>query len=152
LFYVDECIPLRFCRDLFPRIFEIAQIVEKKYPATVKSVVEEFGSSAQDMLWVPSVAKELRGNGGLILTGDKGRKKRGDKLPELCEVNNVKYVIVSSTVRVGGIGAMAILACWDKLYTAATESSDTLHYQIEAHKIGGKDEVGEYRYRVCRKS
>ena len=78
----------------------------------------------------------------------------GDKLPELCEAEKIKHVILSSRVQQGGFVtmAMAILACWDKLYSAATESCSTLHYQIDTHKIGSKDEVGEYRYRVVRKS
>lgn len=153
LFYVDECLPIRFYRDILPRIFEITQIVDMPYPISLKSVVEEFGSGAKDMDWIPAVAEELGGKMGLILTADKGRKKRGDKLPELCQAHGIKYALLNSRVQKEGFKAMAmaIWASWNGLYHAATEACNTFHYQIESQQTG-KHEVGDFRYRVVRKT
>lgn len=143
--FLDECLPKKIAQFLKNE----GSIFTKKYPCNIEYVPDIYQSGAKDKDWIPEAAKISH---SLIITADRGRKKQGDKLPEICMKNKIKNLVLSPSIQKEGLAdiAVAIFACWDKIYLAATETPDCIQYQLELVDLRGLAEVGNKRFSVKR--
>lgn len=97
---------------------------------------------AKDIEWVP----KARAAGYMVVSADMGRRKRGDKLPELCDLYGVKHVLISPKLKQKGqmAIAMALFACWQGIGIAWGEANSS-RFQLQLVSILGKHEVGTHR-------
>lgn len=106
--------------------------------------MEAYG--VNDAEWVPQAADAAF---DLVITTDQGRKKRGDKLPELCEKYCLTHVLVTAPVKARGIKfiTMALLGVWTNLIEAIGDSC--LRFKLHLQRAA-RSEVGEHRLCLSR--
>ena len=142
--YVDECLPI----SIFKKLKKVMDLLDSKRSIELTSIPDRFGPGCLDSIWVP----QLNPKNGIVITGDRGRKKTGDKLPELCLARGLKVLIVAPKLRDRGLHGMlrAIVNCWDGVFCAIDES-DCMIYRLEAQDNTTKTIVDPVRYSLHRK-
>ena len=59
-------------------------------------ITDYFAEGAKDREWIPRLAAE---SGWIVMTADRGTHSRaGEKLPEICRVNQLTHVVLSKTI------------------------------------------------------
>lgn len=103
-------------------------------------------AGTKDKDWIP---KAVEAGFDVVLTTDQGRKKKGDKLPELCAKYQLTHVLVSATLKQKGLQYMtfAIVGAWHGIVAAHQE--DTLRFHLRLVNTT-KLEVGAHRASLVR--
>lgn len=101
----------------------------------------------KDKVWVPAAAEA---GFSLVITADQGRKKRGDKLPALCEKYRLTHVLVTHPVMARGLSfiTFALLGAWSKVLAASNDPC--LRFKLQLVPLQGKNEVGDHRVGLFR--
>jgi len=81
----------------------------------------------------------------------QGRRKRGEKLPEICEKHGVKHILISYGLQKQGQLAitMGIFGLWRSIGMAWSEGEGT-RYQLRLMTIKASREVGTHRPALVR--
>jgi hypothetical protein len=138
----DECLSHRVVQvmqDLLALGKESLEIM------TLRDFMGKTGERDKD--WIPAAAE----SGFLIITTDHGRKKRGDKLPELCQAWGVKHVLISRKLQQRGrlSCALAVLATWPGIGLARYEDG-VIGYLLRLVDVRKGKEVGPHRAGLFR--
>ena len=89
----DECVGTRIIEPLSALLDEHFSHVQ----VTLRHVLEFQQQGIHDEVWIPQVAEDE----WIILSADAGKrggKKKGRKLPMLCELYRITHIIMSSTL------------------------------------------------------
>lgn len=112
----------------------------------LKDFTEQEG--LHDSEWIPRAVQS--GYGGVITT-DQGRKKRGDKLPEICLKEGLPHVLVSQGLKARGLKWLTLsLVCLLTNIETALADKRTLRFKLRLVKLKGQKEVGDYRLGLYR--
>jgi len=142
---LDECVSS-------PRVLEtiraILAIDPEDHPPQLVFLEDFMGRVGyKDREWIPAARSE---GFDIVLTGDKGRGKRGDKLPEICAVHGLRHLIIRERIIHRGFRFLlhAIIGAWPHIVEACAE--DGLRYQLQLLTVRGKHEVGTVRVALSR--
>ncbi|MGC9454316.1 MAG: hypothetical protein ACP5HU_05580 [Phycisphaerae bacterium] len=141
----DECVSSRQTLDLIAHGVALGEERETVTLTLLPDFMRREG--ALDRYWIPRAKAE---GYSLIVTGDKGNKKRGDKLPEICVKEGFKHIVVSTKLRDKGgrFIALAIMGVWYGILESIDEAD--LRYQLRLVDTR-KQEVGRHRIALMRR-
>jgi hypothetical protein len=107
--FLDECIPVQVGRLLATFLKDHPNRPEIKHQTDYYNKKQ----GVPDEIWVD----EIKRNGWLPITSDRGKRNVGQKLPLLMREKGVVYVALSSQVHdlKSPQKAEAIVACWAKI-------------------------------------
>jgi len=97
-----------------PMIVAVTPFLEKYQPKPVIAhLLDYFAAGVTDAMWIPKVATE----GWIVVSGDRGKKSGGAKLPEVCAAHAVTHVLLSGTLQNDRQfrKVQSIIAVWDEL-------------------------------------
>ena len=95
---VDECIGSRRSLEAINHVLSIGEGDNPPEFVLVTDFMDQQGT--KDKVWNPKAA---RAGFRLVLTTDQGNKKRGDKLPELCQKHGITHILMTSTLKSRGL-------------------------------------------------
>ena len=139
---LDECVS---SPRAVTAIKTVLDIPEDSNPPEIVFLADFVGQEGmKDNVWIPKAAEA---GYSLVLTADKGRKKRGDKLPELCRKHNLTHILIGSRLKEKGQRhiTFAILGAWPSVLSAYED--DALRFKLCFVATRSPGEIGEYR--VC---
>ena len=108
MLFLDECVPIEVGDRLTPLL------QGRPERPVVRHLVREFEPGTADRVWLQVV----KANRWLLLTADRGKSNRGEKLPRVCRELGVIHVVLSATLHSrtpSSEKALAVADCWSDI-------------------------------------
>lgn len=105
--FLDECVP----EVIGDRL--VAFLGDRPERPAFHHLLSMFPPGEEDRVWLTAIKE----TGWLVVTADRGKSNRGEKLPRLCLELGIIHVVLSATLHRRSVGdrALALAACWENI-------------------------------------